>query len=207
MQEIVLPWRDSGCLLRRQHFEALTEFYSENGFKVVIGDNKGDFSRSAARNAGVESIKSDVAVVIDADNLISPSQIKGAISFVKNNDQYMVKPFNRFGYLTEESTNIVYENGFDAVDSLDLEYINPTAKWFNGGAYVITKRNWNKVGGFDEAFIGWGAEDDAFHIMCKRKLRGVRYLSGMDYHLYHPAHRVTSKENYEYLMKRYVDGN
>lgn len=207
MQEIVLPWRDAGCLLRRRHFEALSKYYSDNGFKVVIGDNDGEFSRSAARNAGVDSIKSNIAIVIDADNLIPPDQIRTAIKFVEANTKYMVKPFARFGYLTEESTQEVYSAGFDNVGSLDVQYINPTARGFNGGAYVLTKQNWYRVGGFDEAFVGWGAEDDAFHIMCKRRLRGVRYTHGMDYHLYHPAHRVTSSANYEYLMKRYVNGN
>lgn len=198
-QDIIIPWRDAGCIYRRRHFEYLYDYYSQQ-YNVIVGDNDGEFNRSAARNNGVEQSTSDVVVVIDADNYIPFDQIEYSIRMAKRRNN-MVKPFQSFGYLTEKSTDYFYENGkFEE----EPEFIGFSAHGFNGGAYVLKKELWLKVGGMDENFIGWGAEDDAFHILCKAKLGKTSYVHGYDYHLYHPAHRVTSKKNYDYLQINYV---
>ena len=204
-QQVVLPWRDAGCAYRRQHFEFLLEYYSQE-FDVIIADNDGEFNRSAARNAGVDKTTSDVAVVIDADNYIPYSQIHQSVAAAARNDR-LVKPFQSFGYLTEESTALFYNFYNNPVTEFSPTYIDPPIDDFTGGAYVMKKSLWQKIGGMDEGFVGWGAEDDAFHLLCKSKGVRVRYVEGYDYHLYHPAHRVTSEFNYEKLMKEYVNGN
>lgn len=204
-QQVALPWRDAGCAYRRQHFEFLLEYYSQE-FDVIVADNDGEFNRSAARNAGVDKTTCDVAVIIDADNYIPYSQIHQSVAAAARNDR-LVKPFQSFGYLTEESTALFYNFYNNPVTEFSPTYIDPPIDDFTGGAYVMKKSLWEKIGGMDEGFVGWGAEDDAFHLLCKNKGVRVRYVEGLDYHLYHPAHRVTSEFNYEKLMKEYVNGN
>ena len=69
------------------------------------------------------------------------------------------------------------------------------------------RRNlWINLGGMDEGFIGWGAEDDAFHLLVKHSGLPTTYTQGYDWHLYHPADRLTSAENYEKLQTEYVKG-
>lgn len=204
-QQIVLPWRDAGCAYRRHHFEFLVEYYSQE-FDVIVADNDGDFNRSAARNAGVEKTQNEVAVIIDADNYIPHSQIHEAIKVASRADR-LVKPFKWFGYLTEESTALFYEFLDNPITDFEPTHVDPPQEDFTGGAYVMKKSLWQYLGGMDEGFVGWGAEDDAFHLLCKNKGVRVRYIDGYDYHLYHPAHRVTSEFNYEKLMREYVNGN
>lgn len=204
-QQIILPWRDAGEPWRAKHFQFLLDYYS-NEFDIVIGNNNGEFNRSAARNAGVEESISDIAVIIDADNYISIQQIKDAIQIASEMD-ILVKPFKIFGYLTEESTNLFYEIFDSPIIDFEPSYINPPQEDFTGGAYVMKKSLWQKIGGMDEGFIGWGAEDDAFHLLCKKQNIKIIYIDGYDYHLYHPAFRVTSQYNYEKLMREYANGN
>lgn len=204
-QEIILPWRDPGCSYRKYHFEWLYEYYSKE-FEVIVADNQGDFNRSAARNCGVEQMKGDVAVVIDSDNYIPYVQIKEAVIVARRSER-LVKPFQWFGYLTEESTRLFYEFYGNIALDFSPTCIDPPINDFTGGAYVMRKDLWQRIGGMDEGFIGWGAEDDAFHLHCKNNNIKIRYVEGYDYHLYHPAHRVTSEYNYEKLMKEYVNGN
>lgn len=204
-QQIIIPWRDMDCIYRRRHFNFLYDYYSQE-FDIILGDNDGDFNRSAARNRGVEETQSDVAVIIDADNFIPHEQIHYAIKRASRND-LLVKPFHSFGYLTEESTEDFY-NSYPKIElSYVPKYIDPPQSDFTGGAYVMKKSLWMDLGGMDEGFIGWGAEDDAFHLICKNSGIGIRYVGGFDYHLYHPAHRVTSEYNYNKLMTEYVNGN
>ena len=204
-QQIVLPWRDAGCAYRRHHFEFLLDYYLKE-FDVIIADNDGEFNRSAARNVGVEKTQSEVAVIIDADNYIPYAQIYEAVKIAARADR-LVKPFQWFGYLTEESTALFYEFIDNPITDFEPTYIDPPIDDFTGGAYVMKKSLWQLLGGMDEGFVGWGAEDDAFHLLCKKKGVRVRYVEGYDYHLYHPAHRVTSEFNYEKLMREYVNGN
>ena len=201
-QQVIIPWRDAGCTYRRHHFDFLCNYYSEE-FDIVIANNPGDFNRSAARNIGVSKTHSDVAVVIDADNYIPHNQIYEAIEKA-NKTGKLVKPFHLFGYLTEDSTDMFYE--FYDIDAIEFEpsYIDPPQNDFTGGAYVMKKNIWQNIGGMDEGFIGWGAEDDDFHIICKKRLGRIHIIPGNDFHLYHPAHRVTSEYNYDKLMREYV---
>lgn len=204
-QQIIIPWRDAGCSYRKHHFDFLVEYYSQE-FDVIISDNEGEFNRSAARNCGVEKTENEIAVVIDADNYIPLSQIHQSIVVAARSDR-LVKPFTWFGYLTEESTALFYNFYESPVVDFEPTYVEPMQNNFTGGAYIMKKELWQRLGGMDEGFIGWGAEDDAFHLLCKNSGIRTRYIDGYDYHLYHPAHRVTSEFNYEKLMREYVNGN
>jgi predicted glycosyltransferase involved in capsule biosynthesis len=205
-QDVIIPWRNVGEPWRSKHFRFLLNYYSKD-FNIIIANNEGEFNRSAARNRGVAESTSSVSVIIDADNYIPINQILDAVRAAERKD-ILVKPFSSFGYLTEESTNLFYEcqeNSF--YSDFSPTYIDQPQKDFTGGAYVIKKDLWQKLGGMDEGFIGWGAEDDAFHLLCKREGIRTRYINGFDYHLYHPAFRITSEFNYNKLMKEYVNGN
>lgn len=204
MEDLVIPWRDSGCLYRRRHFNFLVDHYSQS-FNVIIGDNEGEFNRSAARNAGVRKAKSEVVAVIDADNYIKNRFLFHAYGMAKRNN-VLVKPFEWFGYLTEASTEAFYFAQASSRTNNSWEFISPPAKGFTGGGYVMKRDIWLDHQ-MDEGFIGWGAEDDAFHLYCDKVLGKTLWGIGEDYHLYHPAYRVTSEYNYNKLMKEYVNGN
>jgi glycosyltransferase involved in cell wall biosynthesis len=204
-QDVIIPWRNVGEPWRKKHFNFLLDYYSKN-FNVIIGNNEGEFNRSAARNRGVAESTSSVSVIIDADNYIPINQILDAVRAAERKN-ILVKPFSSFGYLTEESTNLFYEYYDNQYMDFSPTYIEPPQKDFTGGAYVMKKSLWQGLGGMDEGFIGWGAEDDAFHLLCKKKEIAIKYIPGIDHHLYHPAFRITSEFNYNKLMKEYVNGN
>jgi predicted glycosyltransferase involved in capsule biosynthesis len=204
MQQIVIPWRDSGCEYRLRSFNFLYEYYSKR-YEIIVGDKNdinGNFSRAGARNDGVSKSNSDIVVVIDSDNYISYTQIDAAIDSAKTNN-LLVKPNHKFGYMDEQSTEKFYK------ENLDPKYFNFQSRpvsFFSGGAYVIKKDLWNFVGGMDEEFIGYGAEDNAFHITCEKKLGKTVWITGLNYHLYHPSYRVTPKENMDRLNEVYKKG-
>ena len=200
--EVVLPWRDTGEPYRRSHYWRLRWHYSQH-FPVITGDNSGNFNRSAARNAGVAQSTADVVAIIDADNLISPLSISAA-AVMAQRSQRLVKPFSQFGYLDRETTDTYYATN-NVPRQAGWETIG-LVQGFTGGAYVLRRDMWDKVGGFDEAFVGWGGEDDAFHIQAERTLGPVLVVPGTNYHLWHPTtSRRTSKENLDYLMNNYVN--
>lgn len=213
---VVLPWRDTGCPFRRAHFWMLRHHYGQH-FPVVVGDSEHpEFNRSAARNRGVLLAETRVVAIVDADNFIEAEALVQARTRALETGA-MVKPFDLFGYLSREATESIYEAEGSAAGLPDFvlpgdngrpdlwEGPEGLARNFNGGAYVLTREAWHYAGQFDEGFQGWGAEDDAFTIMCQRTV-GVQRVPGTDYHLWHPTEsRWTSAENYERLMSKYVN--
>lgn len=204
--DLIVPWRDTGDPYRRAHFWRLAHYYNDHGLHVIAADRPGDFNRAAARNAGVRAAKSMVVCVIDADNLIAPQAIleAGAQAGVNGG---LVKPFRRFGYMSPESTDAWYAGTLDPFVTRPTWEGDGPQEGFAGGAYVMRRQDWMDLGGMDEQFTGWGAEDDAFTITAERALGKARTVVGTAFHLWHPAARITSPENYQRLMEVYVNGH
>lgn len=213
---VVLPWRDGGCPYRRSHYWALRARLAHQvpGVHVVTSDSeKGKpFNRSQARNRGVDIAAENgagVVVVMDTDNLVDLYRLPAAAVMAWNTGG-LVKPFTWFGYWDQRTTDLFYAGTLEHPTTLrpargDYTYEGEPQRHFNGGSYVLRLDAWRQVGGFDEGFTGWGAEDDAFTLACQKALGAPAELLGVAYHLWHPAARVTSKENYEKLMKEYVN--
>ena len=70
---------------------------------------------------------------------------------------------------------------------------NPIRPKLIGANIAVWRSDFERVNGFDEAFVGWGCEDDDF----ARRLRksGVKIQTILDrtyaYHLWHPPHETT----------------
>lgn len=199
-QDLILPWRDSGCLARKRHFEFIHDYYAKE-FNVIVADNEGKFDVGTARNNGVRQSTSDVVVIFDADTYVEYESVYDAI-LATNLCGGLTKPFSTFGYMDEESTERFYagERNFSS-----LVFQSEPSNNFQGGAWIIDKDRYWEVGGMDEHFPGWGAEDDAFHIVCRRTFGSEMWVGGYGYHLYHPAHRVTSATNYRRLVDKYIN--
>lgn len=213
---VVIPWRDNGDPHRRAHFWRLQAWYSQGwpvGFPVVVGNNEGEFNRAAARNAGVVAAdpQDGIVAVVDADNLIAHPQLAEAAIKAHTNPDRVVKPFTHFGYLSRESTEAWYRGDLPLLPStpgskapVTWEGDGPQVG-FTGGAYVMRKQVWQRLGGMDEGFTGWGGEDDAFTLHAQRELGPILAVRGTAYHLWHPTPgRQTSPENYKRLMEKYV---
>ena len=69
---------------------------------------------------------------------------------------------------------------------------------FSGGITLFKKTFYEKVGGFDERFEGWGAEDDAMDIKIKAITSQIITIEDqLAYHLWHPRN-AQRKNNFYY---------
>jgi GT2 family glycosyltransferase len=84
-------------------------------------------------------------------------------------------------YLSESDTRRFLQSG-RVLDG--FVPVNVRQGW-RGGTIAFTKAAFERIGGFDEAFIGWGGEDDEIYDRC-RALRyyGFGFLPFI--HLWHP---------------------
>lgn len=151
-------------------------------------------------------------VMIDADAWIDA----GVVDNIRKHcdDAPLVFPYGTCVYLTEAQTRRKCRH--DVVDiplryNADIPITRQTGlvNCFSRSAYL-------RVGGFDEEFVGWGAEDDAFVFKIRRATgtREMRCRDGVVLHLWHrkandPAYIAGAqyKRNRAYcsLMRRMSD--
>jgi hypothetical protein len=157
-------------------------FYEHVGWPVFACDSHPDsWSRSEAiNNAAREAGDTDVYFIADNDILLGGwGQAAAAAAEAFLNDSYVVA-FTHLHVLDWDETRRVRE-GAAPDEQPRLETISRI--W--GGAFAVSGTLFERVGGFDERFVGYGAQDMAFLTSCST-LGGVKgRVAGHAYHLRH----------------------
>ena len=144
----------------------------------------GPFNRAAALNrASALAGDWDVAVLIDADVIIDPRQIRTAVEVAAATGRPVLAYHERI-HLTARGTKRIldgYRGDWRASRMVKQVLLDSCS-----GAVVVTRPLWEKVGGFDELFAGWGWEDVAFRCAVET-LTGAELiqLGGNIWHLHH----------------------
>lgn len=202
---VYIPWRDIGCEYRKKHFLFLQKYYSEIGRVIPVDSNYEIFNRSNARNNCVDLEKSNILVIVDADNFITHRQIISAVNIAKEKNRF-VRPFNSIHYLNKNATERFYKDYRNFYpNNEDYEYMTPSSITIenSGGAYVVIKSIWNELGGMDENFMHWGAEDLAFNHKYSFYYGDQYIVNGRNYNLHHPAERILPDENWNRYVSEY----
>ena len=164
-------------------------------WKIVEGHHDtGPFNRGAAINRAAEDAGDwDVAVIIDGDVLIDAQPVRSGVDLARI-EARMVLGFTERLHLSQRGTEKVLE-GF-------------RGNWTNRGMVVrrfrdscsscviVNRELWDRVGGFDERFEGWGWEDVAFRVACETLGDGEMVkMGGTLFHLWHrTSHENSARE-------------
>lgn len=207
----MIPYKpDYGA--RDELFNWVKSFY-ENVMPEVelcIGESQSEpFNRSQAINNAANQATREVFVIADGDVIYDPQILVQAVKLL--NQHAWIVPFGKFLDLSKSSTEELLQSSPQWPLSLEVEYEerlkNKNVKLV-GGIIVVTRENFNMVGGFDERFEGWGKEDVAFkeamNTICGPYKRTHDHVA---YHLWHPRTEAQGNPNYEsnvQLYKRYI---
>lgn len=139
------------------------------------------YNKSWSFNVASKYAKSNVIVFGDSDLIMDPNRF---IDGLKLLDQYeMVNPYSSVVDLDASESNLQIEQ---------LVLIDRPGRGENdhqkvplcGGICMFRKDSINKIGGWNEDFIGWGGEDDFQSIKVKNFLT-YSELPNKCYHLFH----------------------
>ena len=194
---VLIPYKESNDVYRQKSWEWIKRRYETimPNAEICMGYyNEEPFNRSAAINDAAKKATRDIFIIADADIAFNIDQIENAIEAL--NFHPWVIPYRSRIHLSLEKTNELYKkNPSITLDDSDIEgcEILGLSGYQQVGAIIIVPRNnFEKVGGFDERFKGWGREDDAFamamNIICGQYFRVETTM----WHLYHP---LQSQEN------------
>lgn len=178
--QVCVPWRpgDAG---RAEGWAYNRRFWERHGYRVSVADSDPErpFNRAQARNRAAAG---SWTVAIFADACILPARermIRQAVELAQHTGE-LVHGHTEVARLTEAATQFVLQGGAPASASV-LRRNGPRTP---GGILIVPRRLFDAVGGWDEGFEGWGAEDGAFVARCTRG-RERRNIQGPAYHLWH----------------------
>ena len=178
----------------------LTSDKVQKYLKIKTEDNF--FAKALLFNSGYNISRTDYIIMADIDCVIDKNILENITDYYQYFDFHFVLPYsNKVYYLSEIETNrFINEDDCNISQNQDKDVDG--LKVASGGLGIISSSNFYKVGGFDERFKGWGAEDDAFYNKCS--IMGVP-PHRLSYDLLHLHHNVfyTEDTNYGNNLKTY----
>lgn len=199
---VVIPWR-GGCEVRERLLGWSIDRWGRAGYRIVLSpQEKGDWCKALAVQAGVEDCPEGVVVVADADVWCEGVEI--AVMAITCGVAAWAVPHLMLYRLDMEATVDVM-SGTDPHERMTLDEKPYEARI--GGGLVVAHRDTLIETPMDRRFLGWGQEDLAWG-RALRCLQGDPWQGGENlFHLWHPpAERWTrargSQESWS-LYKRY----
>jgi len=183
---VIVPWRDSGCSDRRSAWRWLQRRWAtlHPDWQLVQADCDGPWSKPRAVNGAVERTDAKVLVVADADCTVDSDTLRWAT--LDAAVYPWVIPHGDVIRLDEATSRMLTDGPADAGLPARTSFRRYRA-FPGGGLFVISKAQWQAVGGFDVRFSGWGCEDEAFACAADTLLGPhVRYEDQLLVHLWHP---------------------
>ena len=159
--------------------------------ELCVGtDTGGDpFSKSAAVNDAYSKATGDLLVIADADSWVEPSSLRTGIE-TASRKEHLVVPWWKSYRLTQKDSESILQQQPDVRlpvtrEMKDRAKDSGPAPDSAAMVLVILRTAFERVGGFDPRFRGWGSEDVSFGLSCWTLLGRNEYCLGEAYALYH----------------------
>ena len=156
--------------------------------ELCIGTSSGDlFNIAKAVNKAAENATREIFVLVGGDVIYDPGIIDEAVKLL---DKYpSVIPFRGVINLSEDMTNRLLgtEPKWPLNTKIDDYNIDNFYERFGGKMMVMRRETFIAAGGYDERFVGWGGEDDAFIYALETLCGPFIKLDNQVIHLWHPT--------------------
>jgi hypothetical protein len=195
---IIIPFQtDHGP--RAEAFEWIKKYYARvmPEAELCLGIINGEkINKSKAVNSAAKKATRDIFVIADADVVYDPNLIVEAIRLLKKGA--WVVPFTEVYNIEKQGTERLLNKEPKwpiNVKSEECTKSNWVYDGFAGKLFVISRENFDAVDGFDERFIGWGGEDDAFSHAVRTICGKIMNVQGKIFHLWHPSSNYQTNPN------------
>lgn len=196
MISLLVPFRDEPGTRRLANWEWLQkrwEAFLPNA-ELVEGTDLGQpFSKTVAVNDAYSRASGDVFVIADADSWIEPPAIDAALEQLAKY-QVLVVPWTLSHRLRriDSETLLSQDPARPGLVGEDMRRLVTEYRPHPSTAamvILVTREGYERVGGMDPRFRGWGAEDVAFGNACRTLLGPTKTLLGESFALWHERPR------------------
>lgn len=224
--DIVVPYCDSperrpalGLVM-----QALATQAGAHRANIILSVCSGAWMPSHTRNQGALRGSAPWILFLDADMALEPEGLTRILKLTDSSDMdfYVLTGWRN----TPETHNVQKQHDWESLEAEgQLRYLHEpySSAWYGAvaqrtkgmalydrgryGPYLVTREAFTRLGGFDEAFQGWGGEDDAFITAAGRLgLRMQQAPNPAFIHLPHPRCEG-SKSNADLIRRNYADAN
>jgi len=160
--------------------------------EICVGTDTGGhpFSKTVAVNDAYSKSTGDMLVIVDADSWVEREVVMGGIDRAARRE-HLVVPWWTAHRLTREDSNIVM--AADPAGDLPVtKEMRDNCKGLGPSpasvamVVCIQRTSFERVGGMDPRFRGWGSEDVSFGFSTWALLGRNEYTMGESFALYHP---------------------
>ncbi|TNL99771.1 glycosyltransferase family 2 protein [Corynebacterium tapiri] len=168
-------------------------------YRAVVGVDR---NLSRARNSGAQAALDDGAdqlIFLDADCLPGPSAVSGYVRAMQLHPEGVLagpvtylKPPGEGGYDLESLTSLTDPHPARPAPPAGEIVAGEASQWplFWSLSFALTARTWQRIGGFNEEFTGYGGEDTDFAFRARQTGHTLYWVGGA--HAYHQWHPVSS---------------
>jgi GT2 family glycosyltransferase len=188
--------------------------------------------RSQARNAGTQSLETDVVLYLDGDILLTPTYIEEirhyhhvlhnvyirarrfeiqAIDQTRGIDACLKTISTHLPRLSQRSVQYVISPDDFIWQQLYQSVYQDKWEWCASNNLSVRREYVAKIGYWDENFVGWGEEDMDFSFRLSQfgLTPAILISEAAAYHLEHPinhaANLLTLKRNAKYLLNKFPE--
>lgn len=194
---VLIPYQPDGGP-RDDAFRYVKQFYQRllPEAEVCVGELKQElFSRSKAINKAASAATGRLFIIADGDIIYDPELMREAMNQVRE-DRWVI-PFSSITRMTRSNSQTVFEQDAQWPIPVSLETKADQARYFVGGVNVLSRAAFEAVGGYDERFVGWGGEDEAFAYSLDTLVGKHVRLEGNLLHFWHPFVGPSGNPKYE----------
>lgn len=190
------------------------------GAQIILGaDSKSTldanvpFSKSCAVNHAAKMATGDIFVIVDADGFIDSKSVLLCAEKIRRarerGHRLWYVPYRQFYRLSKNASRRLLKsipchplafptppNPCDILNTSGSQH----GHWFGAGIQILPREAFDKVGGWDERFRGWGGEDHAATRATDTLYWTHKTLPGQFLHIWHPMFSSTA-------VKEWVDWN
>jgi predicted glycosyltransferase involved in capsule biosynthesis len=184
---VVIPWKSDHAEREDIFIWIYNRYLSFPNVKTLITAGNEDFTRSYARNQGVKQVNTDYVLLADADTIPRIEDIEQAYTLLNNGAPWVLcYADNEYYNLTQEKTLelLQFDPSVEVQRPSPDEYEHRLTSW--AGMIMLRKSDFDKVGGYDERFVGWGWEDNAFQLKMDNEIGKHVRTDGFALHMWHP---------------------
>ena len=139
------------------------------------------YNKSWGFNVATKYSTSNIIVFADSDLIMDPNKFIESLKLIEKYD--MVNPYTSVVDLDQNESGLRFEQVLQ-INRPGRGELDHQKVPLCGGICIFRKDAIMRIGGWNESFIGWGAEDDFVSLKVKHFLTSTE-VPGRCYHLYH----------------------
>lgn len=203
--------RDKGLKFNAYMFEFGNNFIFNDSIKIT--DPLEFYEKAKKNNLAINhpvNDNCDFIAIMDSDLFFSEEQYDMVYDHIKELENSKNKIFFTYNLMDihENERKEVLELEKIELNVEKLEELKPKYSWRHswgagvlGGIFIVPRKEIREMGGFNENFLTWGAEDDEAHTRIKGYAEWRPKMNQGPYHLWHPKNEKDDK----YFIPVYSD--